>query len=93
MEKKINGIEGRKTAGAIVKILLASALMALVCWAVSQGIYRFVGDNRAARIINVGASVSAGAGVFYLAAYWLGVEELKSAVSAIGGRFKRLLRK
>lgn len=93
MQKKINGIEGRKTAGAIVKILLASALMALVCWAVSQGIYRFVGDNRAARIINVTASVSAGAGVFYLAAYWLGVEELTSAVSAIGGRFKRLLRK
>jgi putative peptidoglycan lipid II flippase len=93
MQKRINGIEGRKTAAAITKIILASAVMALVCWVVSQGVYRFAGDNRIARIINVIASVSAGAGVFYIAAYWLGVEELKSAVSAIGGRFKRLIRK
>jgi len=93
MQKRINGIEGRKTAAAITKIILASAVMALVCWAVSQGVYHFAGDNRIARIINVIASVSAGAGVFYIAAYWLGVEELKSAVSAIGGRFKRLIRK
>jgi putative peptidoglycan lipid II flippase len=93
MQKKINGIEGRKTAGAIVKIILASGLMALVCWVVSQGIYDFAGDNRMARILNVVVSVGAGAGVFYIAAYWLGVEELKSAVNAIGGRFKRLVRK
>jgi putative peptidoglycan lipid II flippase len=93
MQKRIQGIEGRKTAVAILKILLASAVMALACWAVSQGIYRFAGDSRGARIINVMASVSAGAGVFYIATYWLGVEELKSAVNTIGGRFKRLTRK
>jgi putative peptidoglycan lipid II flippase len=93
MEKRINGIEGRKTAAAILKILLASAVMALACWTVSQGLYRFAGDNRIARIINVFASVSVGAGIFYIAAYWLGIEELKSAVNAIGGRFKRLIRK
>jgi putative peptidoglycan lipid II flippase len=93
MQKRIQGIEGSRTAGAIVKILLASAVMAAACWAVSQGVYHFAGDNRVARLINVMASVSAGAGVFYLVAYWLGVEELKSAVGAIGGRFKRLVRR
>jgi putative peptidoglycan lipid II flippase len=93
MQKRIQGIEGSKTAGAIAKILLASAVMAAACWAVSQGVYHFVGDHRVARLINVVASVSAGAGVFYLVAYWLGVEELKSAVGAIGGRFKRLVRR
>jgi putative peptidoglycan lipid II flippase len=93
MQRRIKGIEGRKTAATIMKIMLASAVMALACWIVSQGIYRFAGDNRIARIINVMASVSVGAGIFYIAAYWLGIEELKSAVNAIGGRFKRLIRK
>jgi putative peptidoglycan lipid II flippase len=93
MQKRINGIEGRKTAVSILKIILASLVMAIACWAVSQGVYQFVGDTRVARMINVMVSVGVGAGVFYVAAYWMGVEELKSAVSTIGGRFKRFTRK
>ncbi len=93
MQKRINGIEGRKTAVSILKVILASVVMAMVCWAVSQGIYQFVGDHRLARLINVMVSVGAGAGVFYVVAYLLGVEELHSAIKTIGGRFKRFTRK
>ena len=93
MRKRIDGIEGRKTAIAIVKILIASAVMAAACGLVSWGICRFVGDSRVARMINVIVSVGAGAGVFYLAALLLGIEELKSAVNAVGGRFKRMIKR
>ncbi|MEW6126022.1 MAG: murein biosynthesis integral membrane protein MurJ [Acidobacteriota bacterium] len=93
LQRRINGIEGKRTFVAVLKIILASIAMALVCWLVSQGIHQFVGDNRIARMINVIVSVSAGASVFYIAALMLGVEELKSAMNAILGRFIRRLRK
>lgn len=92
MQKRINGIEGRKTAVTILKIILASVVMAIACWAVSTVIYQFAGNSRIAHLINVVMSVGAGAGVFYAAAYLMGVEELQSAVRTIGGRFKRLTR-
>lgn len=93
MQRRIHGIEGRKTVAAVAKILLASAAMGASCWLASKGIYQFVGDNQLARMINVVVSVATGAGVFYVVAYWLGVEELKAAVQAIGGRFKRMARR
>jgi putative peptidoglycan lipid II flippase len=89
LSRRIKGIEGRKTALALAKILLASIAMAAVCWMLNAGIEKAMGHSFFARAINVAASVAAGAGVFYLSAYLLGVEELKSAVSAIGRRFAR----
>ncbi len=93
MQRKIKGMEGRKTFIAVVKILLASLAMALVCWLTSKGIHQFIGDTRIARIFNVSVSVATGASVFYVAAGLLGVEELKLAMNAIVGRFIRRLRK
>jgi putative peptidoglycan lipid II flippase len=93
MQRKIKGIEGRKTFASVVKILLASLAMAVVCWLASKGLAQLVGDSRIARLINVSVSVATGAGVFYLAAWVLGVEELKTAMNAFIGRFVRRLRK
>ncbi|MBI3651288.1 MAG: murein biosynthesis integral membrane protein MurJ [Acidobacteria bacterium] len=93
LQKRVKGIEGRQTFVAVVKILLASAAMGAVCWAVSAGLYQWVGDHRLARMLNVLISVSTGAGVFYVAAWLMGVEELKSAVNTIGARFKRWVKK
>lgn len=89
MRRRINGIEGRKTASTILKIVAAAAVMGAACWLVSQGIYQFVGDTQFARAINVIVSVGTGALVFYAAALLLGVEELRAAVDAITRRFKR----
>lgn len=93
LQKRISGIEGRKTAVTILKIISASLVMAFACWGVSRGIHQFAGDNRMALLINVVVSVGAGAGIFYAVAYWMGIEELQSAVRTIGGRFRRLTRK
>lgn len=93
LQKRIQGIEGRKTFGAVVKILIASAAMGVACWAVSKGISQLLGANKMAQMINVAVSVGTGAGVFYIGAALLGIEELKSAVNTIGGRFKRIAKR
>ena len=93
MRRRIGGIEGRKTALAVVKILIASALMAVVCWGISRSLGQWLPANLTGRLLQVGASVGAGATAFYFASRLLGVHELSMALSAIGGRFFRLAKR
>ncbi len=92
MRRRIGGIEGRKTATAVVKILFASALMAVVCWALSRSLGNLLPTNLVGRSLLVGVPVGAGATTFYFASRLLGVSELRMALDAVGGRFFRLLR-
>ncbi|HWP44951.1 MAG TPA: murein biosynthesis integral membrane protein MurJ [Blastocatellia bacterium] len=89
MRRRISGIEGRETAVAVFKILLASAVMGAICWLISGWIGDRAGDTFIARAANVFVSVGAGAGVFYAVARLLGIEDLKTALDAIVGRFFR----
>jgi putative peptidoglycan lipid II flippase len=88
LRRRIGGIEGRRTTVTFFKIVLASAVMAVLCWAVSRFIGGAAGESFAARIINVSASVAMGAGVYYLICWALGVEELKAATGAITRRLR-----
>lgn len=90
MHRRIEGIESRRTAISVGKILVASVAMGFVCWAISGFIGRTLGVSFTARIINVLASVSVGAGAFYIAASMLGVQELKAASDVFAKRFARL---
>jgi putative peptidoglycan lipid II flippase len=91
--RRLGGIEGRRTAVAVFKILLASAVMGGACWLISDWIGNAAGDSFAARAVNVFVSVGLGALVFYAGAHLLGVEELRSAAAAIADRFKRRARR
>jgi putative peptidoglycan lipid II flippase len=93
MSRRVGGIEGRATAAAVGKIILASAVMGAACWAVSYSISRVTGDSQIARAINVFASVAVGAVVFYFSALSLGVRELRTGVKAIINKFTRRLRR
>ena len=89
MQRRISGIEGRRTAITIAKILAASALMGVVCWFISNKITTVAGVTVAAKLANVVASVSLGGLVFYVAASALGVSELKLATKTIVRRLSR----
>jgi putative peptidoglycan lipid II flippase len=89
MRKRINGLEGRRTALAMAKILFASATMGGACWAVSTGLSGWLGSAFTARLANVVVSVVVSAGLFYLVAALLGVEELRAATRALTGRLRR----
>ena len=89
MSRRVGGIEGRRTAAAVGKILVASGVMGAACWTVSYFLSRALSDNQIARAINVFASVAVGAAVFYFGAQALGVKELRTGVGAIARRFTR----
>ena len=93
MSRRVGGIEGRRTAAAVGKILVASGVMGAACWTVSYFLSRALSDNQIARAINVFASVAVGAAVFYFSAQALGVKELRMGVGAIARRFTRRLRR
>jgi putative peptidoglycan lipid II flippase len=93
MRRRVKGIEGRRTWITVAKIFTASAVMGAVCWAVSNGIGHFAGQGLPARFANVFVSVSAGAGIFYLVASALGVQELKAATDIFIKRFARRTRR
>src|SRR5262249_29916387 len=93
LRRRINGIEGRKTFTTVVKIAIASTVMGVVCWLVSKACYRVAGDSQLARLVNVVASVGAGAVIFYAIAAFLKVRELNAAVNAIGGRLLKKLKR
>jgi putative peptidoglycan lipid II flippase len=89
MRTRINGIEGKRTATTVGKILLASAVMGAGCWVISTGLSRALGDNFASRLANVSVSVVASSCLFYLVASLLRIEELKVATNALAGRLMR----
>jgi putative peptidoglycan lipid II flippase len=93
MRRRLGGIEGVKTGVAVLKILLASAVMGAVCWLISNWIGNTAGETFLARAVNVFVSVGLGAVVFYAGAHLLGVEELRSAASALADRFRRRARR
>lgn len=89
MQRRIQGIEGRRTLFAVTKILIASAAMGAACWAASAAITQGLGDHFTARVINVGVAVGLGALVFYAGAWLLRVEELHAATNALARRFRK----
>lgn len=89
MQRRINGIEGQKTAMTVGKILLASLVMGAACWAITGGISRYAGTGFIIKVVNVMASVGIGAVIFYSTASLLGIEELRAATKALTRRFAR----
>ncbi|HJQ71715.1 MAG TPA: murein biosynthesis integral membrane protein MurJ [Blastocatellia bacterium] len=93
MSRRVGGIEDRRTAAAVVKIIAASLVMGAACWAVSRFLTRALPDSQIARAINVITSVTVGAAVFYFSAQVLGLKELSEGVRAITRRFTRRARR
>lgn len=93
MGRRVNGIEGRRTAITIGKILIASSTMAIVCWAINRFVGRAMGESLAGRATNVAVSVGAGAAVFYVSASLMGIRELSAAVGAVANRLSGTFRR
>lgn len=93
MRVRLGRIEGRQTARAAGKILAASAVMGVGCWSVNLAVNSAatfgIDSKLLARLVTVAVTVSAGAGLFFLTATLLGIPELRVAMDAIGGRFRR----
>jgi putative peptidoglycan lipid II flippase len=88
---KIHGIEGGTLVLNFVKIALASAVMAAVCWAVRTGVHHLLGFGFKAQLADLAASIPAGGAAFYGLCYALKVPELADAQESIARPLMRRL--
>jgi putative peptidoglycan lipid II flippase len=79
IRRRTGGIDGRAIASSTIRILLATALMALAVHGVTLGAHAILASTRLARIADVALGVPAGALVFYAAASALGIPEIQEA--------------
>lgn len=90
MRQKLKGIEGSRLLSTFVRVLIASAVMGVVSWWLSDRLESFVGTATLwGRMINVGGAITAGLVVFSLVARLMRLEEMDQIV---GGLRRRLMR-
>lgn len=90
MRRRLGRLEGRRLVLSLVRISLATAVMAAAVWltAIAPAPYLLLHGFRL-YLAQVAIGLSVAAAVFYLACRVIGVEELNEALAAIGGRFRR----
>ncbi|MCC7156917.1 MAG: murein biosynthesis integral membrane protein MurJ [Bryobacterales bacterium] len=86
MRRRIGGVYGRRLRDTVLKVCVASAVMAGAVLASSWTIHRLLGQSTASRLLDLCVSISLGVVVLYAVCRWLKVDELDMAVRAIGGQ-------
>lgn len=89
MSNKTNGLQGRRLAGSLAKILAAAAGMGVACFAASQWLENTLGREFWGRAGTVLGAVLIGVATLYGLCVLLRVSELKAAQRAVWGRFAR----
>jgi len=89
LRRQLNGIEAGKIASALVRILLASALLAGVAYGVWYELDDLLGRGLIAQIVSLGAGIVAGLVVYAAAVTALRLEEARQIARLVGGRLGR----
>jgi putative peptidoglycan lipid II flippase len=89
LRKDLNGIEGAKTARAVVKMLLATAALAAVSYLVWFGLDKVLGRGLVMQIISLGAGILAGFAVYATAVSAMHVEEAHQIRDLLRSRIRR----
>ncbi len=87
LSRRLNGLEGRRVANSAVRILLASALMAVAAWYTADwlpGVLPLTGFWL--RLVTVFTSIGAGMLTLVAGARLLGVRELDAAINRVLAR-------
>jgi putative peptidoglycan lipid II flippase len=92
MRRRVGRLDGSRLGRTLLRICLASVPMAAVAWLVNILCASLPLEGIALKLVNVVASITLAAFVFYAACRMLRIEELGEAIDAVGGRFLRLLR-
>jgi peptidoglycan biosynthesis protein MviN/MurJ (putative lipid II flippase) len=85
---RLNGVDGRRVTVALVKILIASIVMAIVAWGIQRelALVLLPGMSAIRRIVRVGLAVSGGLGTLVVMAKVLRLEEFDTAFGRVFGR-------
>ena len=87
LSKRLGGLDGRRVAGSLAKIVMASLVMGGACWATAWACGKYVGvATFAEQLLQVTASLLV-SGVVYLAIVWLLKSEEMHALKNLIARF------
>jgi putative peptidoglycan lipid II flippase len=87
IRRRTGGIDGRVIASSAIRILLATAVMAVAVHGATMSAHAIFASARLARIADVAFGVPLGALVFYAAASALGIPEIEEARESVLRRF------
>jgi len=91
LRRRIGGVYGRTLAAGILKVSLASAIMAGVIWLSTRTMERWFGVSQLARLADIAVSIPLGLLVYYAMCKILGVTELDMAIRAFVDPVRRRL--
>jgi putative peptidoglycan lipid II flippase len=82
-------LEGGKTLTITVRILIASALMGVVSWAVWKGLESLLGLSLIPQLIAVGVAIAAGAAIYAGVVLAMRIPEAQQIEALVMGRLRR----
>jgi putative peptidoglycan lipid II flippase len=87
LRRTLGGIDGRRTAAAVVRMLAAGVLLAGVAYGLWHVLDQALGESLPGQALSVGAGIVAGSAVYGVAVWMLGVPEARQLRSLLpGGR-------
>jgi putative peptidoglycan lipid II flippase len=90
LRRELGGhLEGGATARAVLRILLASAALGAVSYALWRGLDELLGRSLPAQLVSVGGGLTAGIAVYCVAVLVLRVPEAQQIRDALGARLRR----
>jgi putative peptidoglycan lipid II flippase len=88
LRKRLGGLDGRRVSVSLVKILIASAIMAVAAWGMEYGLSQvWTGDDVFHRFVRVMSAVGTGLATLAIAAKLLRLDEFERALGRVLGRF------
>ena len=90
MRRHVYRLETRQLLGSLLRICLAGAVLALVCWAANHWWLDHWSDMRLVRkLIGLLSAIAAGAGMFFATAFVLGVNEVRDLFGIVRRKVAR----
>jgi putative peptidoglycan lipid II flippase len=81
IRRRIGGINGREILGSGIKIFVASAIMGIICWIISEAIGE--AQSFLAYMWKLALGIPAGAASYFLLCYLMKVPELKGFIKSL----------
>jgi putative peptidoglycan lipid II flippase len=89
LRRELGGIDLARTMNAVMKILLAAAVLGAVTYLVHRGLDSLLGRSLVAQIVSVGAALAAGAAVYGVIVLKAGIPEARQIVDLFTRRLRR----
>ncbi|HEX4692068.1 MAG TPA: murein biosynthesis integral membrane protein MurJ [Solirubrobacteraceae bacterium] len=89
LRRELGGIDLARTTSAVMKILVAAAVLGAIAYLVHRGLDSLLGRSLIAQIVSVGVALTAGAAVYGVIVLKAGIPEARQIVDLFARRLRR----